>query len=535
MSTEKYQLTGDYCAYLRKSRADRDAELRGEGDTLARHKKMLEELSEKMCIPIKRFYSEVVSGDTIADRPVMRELLLDVESGIWAGVFVVEVERLARGNTRDQGIVSDYFKYSGTKIVTPAKTYDPNNEFDEEYFEFGLFMARREYKTINRRLQRGRLAAIKEGNFIGSTAPYGYNRIKISTGKGYTLEINEDEAKVVRMVFDWYCNGIPQEDGSFIRLGNDSIARRLDSLGISPRISKNWSKATINDMLQNPTYYGDVRFGYKQYVKQIRDDTIIKTRVVNENCEQNTGKHPAIIDYDLFLKTQEIKAGNRKNTLPSKLELQNPLAGLVYCKKCGALMTRLGPNSRNKYAALKCPNKYCNNVSSPLFLVEEQVLQFLGEWLSSYEVTTQDKDINAPVDKEIKVLENSLKNNTAEISRLETQLNKAYSLLEQEVYTIEIFRERQQLLNREMDEMKVANERYINDIEKLEELKYSNEQFAPRIRFLLDTYSSSTKAVQNELLKEVIERIDYEKAKPNTKGQLHNANFSLNIYPKLPK
>lgn len=88
-----------YCAYLRKSRADRDAELRGEGETLARHKALLAALSEKYNKPIEKWYREVVSGDTIAARPVMQELLRDVEDGMWEGVYVVEVERLARGNT----------------------------------------------------------------------------------------------------------------------------------------------------------------------------------------------------------------------------------------------------------------------------------------------------------------------------------------------------------------------------------------------------------------------------------------------------
>lgn len=168
----------NYCAYLRKSRADRDAEMKGEEETLARHKRILTELSKKMGKPISRFYSEVVSGETITARPVMQELLSDVESGMWKGVYVVEVERLARGNTKDQGIVADAFKYSNTVIITPSKTYDPNNEFDEEYFEFGLFMSRREYKTINRRLQRGRIASVKEGNYIGGSAPYGYRKVK---------------------------------------------------------------------------------------------------------------------------------------------------------------------------------------------------------------------------------------------------------------------------------------------------------------------------------------------------------------------
>lgn len=145
-----------YCAYLRKSRSDRDAEQNGAGDTLARHRELLSTYAEKNHMQISRFYCEVVSGDTIDGRPVMQELLADVEAGKWDGVLVVEVERLARGNTRDQGIVAEAFKYSDTMIITPSKTYDPSNEFDEEYFEFGLFMSRREFKTINRRLQRGR-------------------------------------------------------------------------------------------------------------------------------------------------------------------------------------------------------------------------------------------------------------------------------------------------------------------------------------------------------------------------------------------
>ena len=97
----------DYDVYLRKSRADMEAEARGEGETLKRHEKILLDLARKMNINIKKiiFFREVVSGETIASRPVMQEVLLRVESGRCKGVFVVEVERLARGDTIDQGIV----------------------------------------------------------------------------------------------------------------------------------------------------------------------------------------------------------------------------------------------------------------------------------------------------------------------------------------------------------------------------------------------------------------------------------------------
>lgn len=191
------------CAYLRKSRKDREAELRGE-DVLKRHHEILDNLAKQMGKKIDKVYPEVVSGESISDREEMQKLLSDVETGYWDNVFVVEVERLARGDTRDQGLVAETFKYSNTKIVTPMKTYNPSDPNDEEYFEFGLFMSRREYKTINRRLNAGRISSINEGKFVGNIPPYGYDRVKIENAKGFTLKPNDEEAKIVQLIFEKY-------------------------------------------------------------------------------------------------------------------------------------------------------------------------------------------------------------------------------------------------------------------------------------------------------------------------------------------
>ncbi len=152
-----------YVKYLRKSRFDRDyAELSVE-ETLKRHEAILDKLAESRGYHIAKTYYEVVSGESIAARPEIQKLLEEVNAGLYAGVLVVDVERLARGNGADQAYISQVFQFSGTKIITPTKVYDPSNEFDEEYFEFGLFMSRREYKTINRRLIRGRESSASEG------------------------------------------------------------------------------------------------------------------------------------------------------------------------------------------------------------------------------------------------------------------------------------------------------------------------------------------------------------------------------------
>ena len=87
----------------------------------------------KRMFKISQIFREVVSGETLSQRPEMQKLLAQVENNMYDGVLVMEVERLARGNSVDQGIIAQAFKYSNTLIITPTKVYDPQNEFDEEY------------------------------------------------------------------------------------------------------------------------------------------------------------------------------------------------------------------------------------------------------------------------------------------------------------------------------------------------------------------------------------------------------------------
>jgi site-specific DNA recombinase len=522
-----------YCAYLRKSRADRDAEQSGAGDTLARHRELLSTYAERHHIQISRFYCEVVSGDTIDGRPVMQELLADVEAGKWDGVLVVEVERLARGNTRDQGIVAEAFKYSDTTIITPNKTYDPNNEFDEEYFEFGLFMSRREFKTINRRLQRGRMASVNEGKFIGSTPPYGYRKVKIPHDKGYTLEIVPEQAQIVRQIFQWYCSGEAQPDGSIRQYGTDAIAARLDAIGIRPTNSESWSKATIRDILRNETYTGMIVWGKEKEVMVPENGKIVKLRKRSADYKRVQGLHPAIIDPALFAIAQSRLRDMRRCTVPVSSGLQNPLAGIVFCKKCGHMMTRLAPNTKNRYSVLKCPNRYCSNVSSPIFLVEKQLLSFLQEWLDSYSLDQQTVPF-APLQEQISEKEQLLKKVDADLSTYRAQMEKSYDLLERGVYTVEIFQQRQKTLQDMISNLESSHDEIQSDIAHIHHLQTEQDDYIPKIRKLLETYHTNTPEANNRILKEVIDRIQYEKSEPNRRGSLNNCNFTLEVYPKLP-
>ncbi|MDE6728932.1 MAG: recombinase family protein, partial [Oscillospiraceae bacterium] len=337
-------------------------------------------LAKKLNLTVEEIYQEIVSGETIAARPMMMRLLREVSEGRWTGVLVMEVERLARGDTMDQGLVSQTFKYSGTKIVTPLKTYDPANEFDEEYFEFGLFMSRREYVTTNRRLQRGRAASAREGKFVGSIAPYGYKRKKIENDKGCTLEIVPEQAEIVRMIFDFYVNGT-EVNGERKRLGIQAIAHRLNELKIPPIRHDYWQKESIRDILTNPTYAGLIRWGYRKVKKTVTPLGKKTSRPISldENCIIAKGLHDEIIPKDLFDKAQELLARQPPAPVGYKKEIKNPLCSLIICKKCGCKMVfRRGGDKKPDY--IKCHTRECTMVSAPFYLVEKRLLVILKQW-----------------------------------------------------------------------------------------------------------------------------------------------------------
>lgn len=198
--------------YLRKSRKDMDY-FKDESieKTLQRHEKELQDFIISIFgkpIPEHNIYREVASGDTIEDRPVIQEVLSIIEDDNKKGVICIEIERLARGNTMDQGIIAQTFQYTNTKIITPYKIYNLDNEDDLSYFEDGLFQARKYLKYTKRILSRGRLRSVKDGKYVGSVLPYGFNKIKLPNEKGYILVENESEAKVIRLMADLFLDGL---------------------------------------------------------------------------------------------------------------------------------------------------------------------------------------------------------------------------------------------------------------------------------------------------------------------------------------
>lgn len=510
-----------YLLYLRKSRADLEAEARGEGETLKRHERQLLDLAKKQKLSIGGIYKEIVSGESIAARPIMQQLLTEVEQGLWEGVIVMEVERLARGNTLDQGIVAQAFQYSNTKIVTPMKTYDPNNEFDQEFFEFGLFMSRREYKTINRRLQSGRSAATKEGKWVSNKAPYGYKRVKLEHDSGFSLEIIPEEAEVIKLIYDLYVTN---------KMGPDNISKQLEHLGYkSPSNTSIWSSHTIRDILINPTYCGKIRWGWRAHAKTVSDGEIKVSRPRSENFELSDGLHEPIISDKLFNLAQEIRDSNSVPRINPKCKIKNPLSGIIFCSECGRTMTRRPYNQSNQPASLICQNPRCKNISSALHLVEEELLNLSNLWLKQLILKLENL---ADDDNQTSTLESAIKKSQNELQTLEGQMDNLYNLLEQGIYSNEVFLERSKKLS--LTKQEIVDRINVLEGEFTQEQKNDiNKEFIPRLQKLIDTYYTlNSVEEQNILLKSTFDRVIYKKSEG---GRGKEKAFTLEIYPFVPK
>lgn len=505
-----------YCAYLRKSRKDMDAEAHGQGETLARHEKRLRDYADSVGIKISKFYKEVVSGETISARPVMQQLLTDVENGMWSGVLVVEVERLARGNTLDQGIVSNAFQYSNTKIITPLKTYDPNNDYDEEYFEFGLFMSRREYKKINQRLHEGILASVKEGKHVGTSAPYGYDKYKLPRQKGYSLKINEYESKMIKLIYSLYCSGS----------GLVFICNKLNNLGFKPRRSKEFTKSSITHILTNPVYIGKIKYTDKATTKKVVNGSIVRVKNENKNIIYVDGLHEPIIDLDTWNKVQNIRNKNLISRTKVDCTLKNPMASILKCGLCGRSLSRITNSNRNDIRI--CCRKCKENVGSNIDFVEDALLKSLKALLEDYKIKLLNND-NSDIEDLLSINENNILNNKMELEKLKQQLNKTFDLLEQEVYTKDVFIERSNLLKQQLRETNNTIKNLEVERNSIMSQKNNKEILIPKIETVIDSYYETTDIkMKNELLKSILEKVEYTKITPTNKD-----DFKLKLFPKI--
>lgn len=418
--------------YLRKSRADQDNETVEE--VLRKHEIQLQEYAQHNfaeLIPEENIFREVMSGETIEDRPQMQAVLKQIESNRIRAVLVIEPQRLTRGSLQDCGQIITAFQYSDTKVITPMKTYDLSNEFDREFFEMELMSGKKYLEYTKKILNRGRMASVNRGNYIGTYSPYGYNKIKI--GKDCTLVPNEF-SEIVKMIYELY---------TVDKLSLVAIADKLNNMEIKPLRSMQFESFSIRAILTNPIYKGYLRWGFKKTVHKMEDGKKIKKNPIAKDGEYILvkGKHPAIISDEVFESAQKRIGQNPRVT--RERPLANILAGVFYCQ-CGKAM-----NYRvyRKDGVDKCQprfhctkQKFCHTKGASAKQIISTIKSILIDDITEFEIELKH---NERINATNSTLIESFK---AELAVINKQQERLYIFLENGTYSEKVFKERSELL-----------------------------------------------------------------------------------------
>lgn len=494
--------------YLRKSRSD-DATLTVE-EVLQKHETILDEWAEKNLgarVPEENKFREVVSGETLKERPEINKVLRLIESPKYKCVSIVEPQRLTRGDLEDIGRLMKLLKHTNTLVAVPQRIYDLRDDYDWDAFERELKRGNEFLEYTKKILNRGRLLSVSQGNYIGNNAPYGYDKTWVKDGnkKCPTLKINEEQANVVRMIFDMYVT----ED-----MGRTNICHRLNELGIKAPKGGKWSPSALKDMLENVHYIGKVKWNWRKTVTIVEEGELIQTRPKSKIGEflVYDGKHEPIIPEELFNAARE-KQGRNHRAKPTT-KVRNPLASILFCQ-CGramSLRTYKKDGVERAPARLLCEGQvYCNSGSVLYEEMIDRVCGILQQCIDDFEIRlNNDTGDSAKLHaKLIKNLEKKLKDlEEKELAQWEAQSEPDPAKRMPQA----IFQQLNAKLLKEKEEIQQAlckaQESMPNPVDY--------EEKVARFKAALDALKNPEKdaKTKNTLLKACIDRIIYKREKP---------------------
>jgi DNA invertase Pin-like site-specific DNA recombinase len=270
------------------------------------------------------YADEGLTGLSAAKRKDFQRMLTDCRRGLIDRILVKSVSRFARNFAECMAVVHE-LKFLGVSVMFQKENIDTANMTGELILAMQANKAQKESLSIADNMRRGVRMRMKTGTYLSPHAPYGY---RLNTQKR-TLEIEPEEAKIVRRIYAEYLSGF----------GMDTITERLNSDKVrKDNETERWYDTTIKYILTNISYTGDMIW-QKTYstdelpFKQVKNNGE-KSRWLAQNC------HSPIISREDFETVQNLMAERRALHCTDTPPPKHFLAGHVYCGECGTLCRR---------------------------------------------------------------------------------------------------------------------------------------------------------------------------------------------------
>ena len=483
-------------AYCRVS-TEKEAQI----DSLEKQIEFFNEFTKKNGYELYKLYAdEGISGKQIKHRKQFQQMMQDAKAKKFDKVVVKDVSRFAR-NTVDL-----------LQSVRELKSYNVqvdflnNGEVMEGGSEFILTilgaMAQQESANMSKRVKFGKDITAQKGRVPNIV--FGYDKMP---NERYILKVNEEEAKLVKEIFESYV---------YKGWGTTKIAWDLNDRGIRTKRDKaKWVQNGIVRMLKNPIYTGRVtnkKSEVTDFITGTRKDIPEDEWVIVERPEMR------IISDELFNKAQEILA-QRSNEfkLNNKREkTEYVFSTLIYCKHCGYSFRRIKrkySDTGKEYIRWVCSGRNSmgvNHCPNTTVIDEEELLNAIKIYLKS--IISNKKDFMKAVEKEFEKItklrevgERSEESLLKEIEKVTTKKQKYMEMFQNEVINIQELKQYTNPLNEDIARLKRELKLITSEIKEKDVLE---KELNKTIKTVDDILNNQT--ITNAMLKTIIDVIEVD-------------------------
>jgi DNA invertase Pin-like site-specific DNA recombinase len=276
------------------------------------------------------YVDEGISGTSVDRRAGFQKMVADAENKKFDLLLTKEISRFAR-NTLDSIFYTRKLKGLGVGVVFMNDNINTLDADAELRLTIMSSIAQEESRKTSERVKWGQKRRMEQG-FVFGARVFGYH---LKEGK---LTINEDEAKIVRLIFDLYIGG----------MGVQLVAKELEGRGIaSPSGDMRWRHATVRRILKNEKYIGMLK-----QRKLITTDYLSHKRKLNEGEENYItieNNHAPIVDKEIFDNAQK-ELARRRNTSLDKSRYSNryPFSGKIKCAYCNSTFKRVAKKDTDR-------------------------------------------------------------------------------------------------------------------------------------------------------------------------------------------
>ena len=453
--------------YIRLSREDENKT--DVSESITNQKSLLLQYVKENNLRVYDIYIDDGYSGTTFDRPGFNRLINDIENKLVNMVITKDMSRLGRDYIKTGYYLEKYFPEHNIRYIAITDNIDTYlNNSNNDIAPFKAIMNDYYAKDISKKIKSSLRAKQKEGKWVGSRCPYGYD--KDINNKNH-LVINEEQAKIVRYIFDLSLNGLTCfKIANKLTLENIKTPAQYYNFNWKNNYNMNmgkWHPKTIKDILTNRLYTGDLVQNRRSKVNYK-----IKKVVYNKECDYivvpNT--HEAIIDKELFDRVQSLIP---KNVGRNEKRENHLLDGLLYCGECNH---RISVSPRRKidnrcytvcnYYRTYLKQKVCTMHSNNYDILEDKILELLKEYCLKYmdKKSILNRVINTNNDKQNNL--KYIKNLEKEISNINDNLDSIY-----------IDRLNKNISEEQFNRVKIKLETELNiKLDKIKELKKEKTQ-----------------------------------------------------------